>query len=281
MFRFGSRFAFQVLTAALVCFAAAAAQGQTHDAELIARVGDYVERYYARAQTIVATETVVVQPVSRSLKDEGPPRRVVNEVRIEWDAQGAQPRAVRELIGAGGSRFGPRDQDACLDPRSFTLEPLAVLLASNRDKVRFSVGRVETIAAGRAQRIDYEPKTAESPRVRWDGKCGWVDTFGRTRGRIWVNPVTGAVLRFEERLGGRVNLPGPDGDANAPEFVAERADTTVDYKLFAFVDPDELLLLPARVESVTFIRNSAVPRVRVTRTFTEYRRFLTAGRVRP
>ena len=47
------------------------------------------------------------------------------------------------------------------------------------------------------------------------------------------------------------------------------------------MDPDELLLLPARVESVTFIRNSAVPRVRVTRTFTDYRRFLTGGRVLP
>ncbi len=270
-----------VLTAGFVCVAAAA-DAQTNDAELIARVADYVERFYARAQTIIATETVTVQPVSRSLEEEGPPRRIVNDVRIEWDAHGAQPRAVRELINAGGPRLGPRDQPACLDPRSFTLEPLAFLLPSNRDKVRLSVGRLETIAAGvRAQRIDYEPRAADPPRVRWEGRCGWVDTFGRTRGRIWVNPVTGAVLRFEERLGGRVNLPGPEGDANAPEFVAERADTTIDYKLFAFVDPEELLLLPARVDSVTFIRNSGVPRVRVTRTFTDYRRFLTAGRVLP
>jgi hypothetical protein len=51
--------------------------------------------------------------------------------------------------------------------------------------------------------------------------------------------------------------------------------------MVAFTDPDELLLLPSRVESVTFIRNSALPRMRVTRTFTGYRRFLTAGRVVP
>ena len=271
-----------LLSACLVCFAVVTDAAQTRDADLVARVGGYVEKYYARAQTIIARETVTVQPVSRSLEEEGPPRQIVNDVRIEWDAQGAQPRAVRELIRSGGPRLGPRDQPACLDPRSFTLEPLAFLLPANREQVRFSVGRLETIAAGvRAQRIDYEPRAAEPPRVRWDGKCGWVDTFGRTRGRVWVNPVTGAVLRFEERLGGRVNLPGPEGDSNAPEFVAERADTTIDYKLFAFVDPDELLLLPARVESVTFIRNSGVPRVRVTRTFTDYRRFLTAGRILP
>lgn len=273
---------FAAFAVGFVCFAVTASAGQTRDADLVARVGDYVERYYARAQTIIATETVTVQPVSRGLEEEGPPRRIVNDVRIEWDAQGAQPRAVRELIKSGGPRLGPRDQPSCLDPRSFTVEPLAFLLSANRAKVRLSVGRVDTLAGGvRAQRIDYEPRAADPPRVRWDGRCGWVDTFGRMRGRIWVNPVTGAVLRFEERLDGRVNLPGPEGDPNAPEFVAERADTTIDYKLFAFVDPEELLLLPARVESVTFIRNSGVPRVRVTRTFTDYRRFLTAGRVLP
>jgi len=47
------------------------------------------------------------------------------------------------------------------------------------------------------------------------------------------------------------------------------------------VDPDETILLPSRVESVTFIRNSAVPRVRMIRTYTDYRRFLTGGRILP
>jgi hypothetical protein len=278
-FSFGSRFL--VVPASMFVAVALDAAVQTSDADLLARVGDYVERYYARAQTIVATETVTVQPVSRSLEAEGPPRRLINDVRIEWAAQGAQPRAVRELISADGPRLGPRGQPDCLDPRSFTLEPLAFLLPSNRETVRLSIGRIDTIGGSRAQRIDYQPRAVESPRVRWDGKCGWIDTFGRTRGSVWVNPVTGAVLRFEERLRGRVNLPGPEGDANAPEFVAERADTTIDYEIVAFSDPDELLLLPSRVESVTFIRNSGVPRVRVTRTFTDYRRFLTAGRVLP
>lgn len=265
----------------LACVAVTTTGAQTREADVIARVGDYIERYFARAQTIIATETVIVQPVTRDLEAFGPPRRVVNEVRIEWEAQGTAPRSVRELIRADGAMFGPRGQPDCLDQRSFTFEPLVFLLPSHREKVRFSIGRTDTVGGVRARRIDYEPRTTEPPRVRWDGKCGWIDSFGRTRGRVWVNPVSGAVLRLEERLGGRVNLPGPEGDRNAPRFVAERADTTIDYKTFAFSEPDELLLLPARVESVTFIRNSAVPNMRVTRTFTEYRRFLTAGRVRP
>ena len=254
---------------------------QAVDATLIVRVGEYVERYYTRAQTLVATETVIVQPVSRRLDPEGPPRQVVNEMRIEWDALvGSPPRAVRELVRARGRGFGPSGQPDCLDDRSFTLEPLAFILPSNRDKFRLSVGPLETIGDVRARRIDYVPRTPEPPRVRWNGKCGWVDDFGRTRGSIWVDPATGEVRRFAERLSGNVDLPGP-GNPDAPRFIAERADTTIEYKKFAFVEPDETLLLPSRVESVTFIRNSAVPRVRLTRTFTDYRRFLTGGRILP
>src|SRR4029434_11149165 len=101
VFRFGS--GFFVL---FVCFVVPIASAdQAAQAELLARVGTYVERFYSRAQTIVATETVTVEPVSRSLKPEGPPRKVVNEMRIEWDTQiGSEPRAVRELVSATGPR---------------------------------------------------------------------------------------------------------------------------------------------------------------------------------
>jgi hypothetical protein len=272
-----------VLCSGFVAFVVSTADAdQATDADLLARLGAYVERYYARAQTIVATETVTVEPVSRRLKPEGPARTVVNEMRIEWDAQiGSEPRAVRELLSAKGPRRGPPGQPDCLDPRSFTLEPLGFLLPANRDRFRFSTGRLETVSGVRARRIDYVPRSPDPPQTRWDGQCGWVDTFGRTRGSVWVDPATGEVLRFAERLSGNVDLPGPEGDPNAPRFVAERADTTIEYKRVAFVEPDETLLLPSRVESVTFIRNSGVPRARVTRTFTDYRRFLTNGRILP
>ena len=249
---------------AIFAFFAVSLVAQAPNEDLLARVGAYVERYYSRAQTIVATETVTVEPVSRRLKPEGAPRKVVNEMRIEWDAQvGSEPRAVRELVSATGPRRGPTGQPDCLDPRSFTLEPLGFLLPANRDRFRFSIERLETIAGVRARRIDYVPRSFDPPRTRWDGRCGWVDTFGRTRGSVWVDPATGDVLRFAERLAGNVDLPGPAGDPNAPRFVAERADTSIEYKRVTFVDPEETLLLPSRVESITFIRNSGVPRARV------------------
>ena len=248
----------------------------------MARVRAYVEQYYARAQTLVVTETIDVEPVTRFLNASGPARRIVNEMRIEWDGQtGSEPREVRQLMSASGRRFGPSGQPDCTDRRSVTFAPLAFLLPANSDRFRFSVGRAGTIDGVRTRRIDYEIRRPEPPRVRWNGKCGWVDSYGRPRGSVWVDPASGAVLRFEERLDGRVKLPGPPGDTAAPEFVADRADTTIEYRTFAFVDPDETLLLPSRVEEVTFIRNSAAPRVRVTRTFTGYRRFLTAARILP
>ncbi len=281
VFRFRSRL-FVLVLGSVFASVVVPVTAQTNEDALIARVGEYVERYYTRAQTLVVTETVIVEPITRRLKTDGPSRRVVNEMRIEWDGQvGSQPREVRELSTADGGGFGPSGQPACLDQRSVTFGPLALLLPANRDRFRFSVGRLETINGVRMRRIDYETRRPEPPRVRWNGKCGFVDSFGRTRGSVWVDPASGDVLRFDERLSGHVELPGPAGDAYAPRFVAERADTTIEYRKFAFVDPGETLLLPSRVESVTFIENSGAPRMRVVRTFTDYRRFLTAGRVLP
>ena len=273
---------FVLFVAFVVSGTVCASANQNGDAQLLARVGEYVERYYTRAQTLVVTETVRVEPVTRSLDSIGPPRHVVNEMRIEWDGQiGSQPREVRELSRANGSQFGPSGRPDCLDPRSVTFGPLVFLLPANRDRYRFSVGPLGWLDGVRTRRIDYEMRRPEPPRVRWDGKCGWIDSLGRMRGSVWVDPVSGEVLRFVERLDGRVRLTGPAGDDNAPRFVAERADTTIDYRKFAFEGPDETLLLPSRVESVTFIEGSSVPRVRVIRTFSDYRRFLTTGRILP
>jgi hypothetical protein len=42
-----------------------------------------------------------------------------------------------------------------------------------------------------------------------------------------------------------------------------------------FEDPDETLMLPARIESMTVVRHSGVPRLRTTQTYENYRRFVT------
>ena len=48
-----------------------------------------------------------------------------------------------------------------------------------------------------------------------------------------------------------------------------------------FTEPDETLLLPTRMDSVSVIRSSGIQRLRVTQTYRNYRRFLTESRVIP
>jgi hypothetical protein len=46
-----------------------------------------------------------------------------------------------------------------------------------------------------------------------------------------------------------------------------------------FADPDETLTLPISVDSLTVVRNAGTPRVRKTQRFSNYRRFITGGRI--
>jgi hypothetical protein len=95
--------------------------------------------------------------------------------------------------------------------------------------------------------------------------------------------VTFEVLRFDEGLVGEVELPPhPKRRPGSPlSFVLERADSTTTYEPVSFHDPEETLLMPVRLESVTVIRNSGVPRLRVTHRLTNYRRFVTSSRIVP
>jgi hypothetical protein len=251
----------------------------------VARIGNYVERYYARAQSIVAEESVVVQPLTRGLDFDGFARHLLYEVRLEWnpdaDREEDAVTVVRRLLSAKGRRLGPPEQPDCLDPRAITPEPLAFLLPAQRHRYRFTMAGTGRVDGTPAVRVDYRPRVPEPPRVDWDGECGKIDLPGRIRGRVWADPVTSEILRFDESLVGQVELPpSPKRRPGAPlSFTLERADTTTIYKRVVFADPDETLLLPARVDSVTVIRNSGVPQLRVTQRFANYRRFVTGSRI--
>ena len=55
-------------------------------ADILARVGASVERYYARAQSVMCTETVSLQTLGYDLTaDMSMQRRLVYELRVAWD----------------------------------------------------------------------------------------------------------------------------------------------------------------------------------------------------
>ena len=58
----------------------------------------------------------------------------------------------------------------------------------------------------------------------------------------------------------------------------DRDDLTMRYKRVVFSDPEEVMLLPESIESTTVVR-SHLQSARRSEKFSEYRRFLTAGRV--
>ena len=99
--------------------------------DAVSRVGAYVERYYARAQSIVAQETVILQPLRSDLGADGFARRLVYELRVEWNPDAPPDQratVVRELVTARGPVLGSPKQPDCLDPKPISPEPLAILL---------------------------------------------------------------------------------------------------------------------------------------------------------
>ena len=59
----------------------------------------------------------------------------------------------------------------------------------------------------------------------------------------------------------------------------DRFETSITYKPVKFRDPDETLMLPQSVRTLSVIYNGGVPRLLTVHSFDEYRRFITAGRV--
>jgi hypothetical protein len=77
-----------------------------------------------------------------------------------------------------------------------------------------------------------------------------------------------------------VPLPRKQQRMDLPIYwTIERADSSMMYRRVAFHDPEETIVLPSRVETVTVISGGGVQRMRITQTFSNYRRFITGTRV--
>src|SRR5262245_31538251 len=66
-------------------------------AALLAQVGAAVERYYARAQSIICIETVRMQSLGTDMvADHSPMRQLTYELRVAWEdaADGQTPEAI-------------------------------------------------------------------------------------------------------------------------------------------------------------------------------------------
>jgi hypothetical protein len=285
---------------ALAAASAPAAQTLPDIETVLTRVGERIADYYKRAQNVVCTEKQTVQPVGHDFSPAGFARVTEYELRIETDSDGdgdgdgtSAPAAtvVRKLLKINGRP--PRERDkkdraGCSDANPLSPEPLEFLLPAHRSEYKF-------VLAGPGQGKDRNtwiiefsspkpPKEkgeiAEDPRGIPD--CfSWNLPIGM-KGRVWIDPESYNVLRVEQRIVGLGDISVPYKLALKHNLqdrvIVERHDKTIRYHVVPFHDPEDSMLLPASIESLTMVRGG-FESTRSQQTFTDYRRFVTGARV--
>jgi hypothetical protein len=257
---------------------------------LLERVGLAVERYYARAQSIICVETVRIQSLGFDLiPDASGARQLTYELHVAWaDAENGQtPDAVvqRDLLKINNRAPRPKDKPECLDPSEVSPDTLEMLLPAKQAEYQFTSAGTTRFKNRDALLVDYKarvngPVSATAHEDRED--CWKIDMPGHTKGRIWIDAQSDEVLRLDEHLVGFVDvtLPADRKRGRGPQpVVFERLDSSIVFGPVTFSDPDETLTLPISVDSLTVARNAGTPRVRKTQRFTNYRRFITGGRI--
>lgn len=264
---------------------------------LIAQVGERVAAYYQRAQRLVCLERSTVVPIDANWSTQGFARIVESELRVEIDAANGfslpEARVSRKIRRVNGRE--PRDRDrtdrsGCTDPTPLSPEPLAFLLPGRRDEYRFTAVRSGRERDRAALVIDFATSSsghrASRPELVED-EHGHDDCFDwkgpvANTGRLWVDAETHDVLRLERHIAGPtdVRVPVPlERKYHFPSWLTiDRDDLTMRYKEVVFTDPDEVMLLPESIESVTLLR-TGLQSIRRTQVFSDYRRFLTASRI--
>jgi hypothetical protein len=256
--------------------------------EVLSHVSEHVQDYYGRAQSIVCTERVTVQPINADISSEGFARVLEYELRVDWQpAEGggaAQATIVRDLKKVNGRAARPGDQPKCMDPRATSPEPLAFLLPIHRDEYVFSLRGAGRDGKRPALMLDYQTRVDKPGRseVTVKDDCTTFSVPEGLRGRIWLDPATHDIMRFEQGLKRRfdVRVPYDRARPDAPDsFAVERLDSSIRYRPVVFHDPDETVLLPESIEALTVIRGGGHVGNRTTQRFSDYRRFLTDARI--
>jgi hypothetical protein len=290
---FRRAFTFTLLACACVLAGGLSAGGADRPSipvdQVLARVAEAVERYYARAQSVICRESVRLQSLGADLlSDSSPSRQLDYDLRIEWDPaiDGDTPEAnvLRQLVKVNGRAPRPKDEPGCMDPRAVSPEPLSMFLPKGQQDYVFTVAGSATVDKRAAWMLDYRGREPGPVSVTWKKDCFSIEMPGRSRGRAWIDAETGQVLRLDEHLTGMVDvtLPKEHRLAGGANFVVvERLDSSVRYRPVTFEDPAEVLMLPASITTVTVVRNAGVPRLRTEQVFSRYQRFLTGGRVVP
>jgi hypothetical protein len=280
------------LALALASMTAAGAQAQPNVEELLVRVGERVAEFYERVKNVICVETSTVQRVDFNNSPEGFVRTVESELHVEADngqapGEAAIVRRVRKVNGRVPPEKDKKDRAGCTDPNPLSSDPLAFLLPAHRSEYQFRTAGIAKDRNRTALLIDFASMDRRSNPELIEDPSGHDDCFDwsghiASRGRIWVDARNYDVLRVERGLRGPVDVKVPALIQRrhylASWIVIVRDDVTIRYKTVAFDDPDEVLLLPESIDSFTVVRGG-LESTRRNQTFSDYKRFVTGGRV--
>jgi hypothetical protein len=275
---------------ALAVAAAAGAQDQPDVDELLMRVGERVAEFYNRAKNVVCIEKSTVQAVDLNNSTVGFPRTVESELHVDagqTPGEAVFVRNVRKVNGRVPRERESKDRAGCTDPNPLTSTPLAFLLPSHRSEYQFTAAGIGKDRNRPALLIDFASVDRRSIPVLIEDPNGRDDCFDwsghiASKGRVWVDADTDDVLRVDRWLPGPVDVKVPvllERRYHFDHWIAlVRDDLTIRYQAVAFTDPDEVLLLPESISSFTVIRGG-LQSTRRSQTFTDYKRFVTNGKV--
>jgi hypothetical protein len=261
---------------------------------LVAQVGERVTAYYLRAQQLICVERSTVVAIASDWTMQGFARTVESELRVELDGTEGDSlpgvhvtRDIRRINGRKPQERDRKSREGCTDPNSISPEPLAFLLPGHREEYRFTALRDGTERHRAALVIDFVSAQRKSRPELIEDDRGHEDCFDwkgplEITGRVWVDTTTYDVLRLDRHVAGPTNVRVPVPLQRKYHFdtwlTLERDDLTLRYKTVAFNDPDEVVLLPDSIESMTVFRGG-LQSIRTTQAFSEYRRFLTDSRI--
>jgi len=280
------------LALALAATMAAGAQAPLNVEELLVRVGGRVTEFYNRAKNVICIETSTVQAVDLNNSAVGFARTVESELRIEAESgeipgEATVMRTIRRVNGRVPRERDKKDRAGCTDPSPVASEPLAFLLPAHRSEYQFRMVGVTKERNRPALLIDFVSVNRRSKPELIAAPSGHDDCFDWTghialRGRIWVDAGNYDVLRMERGVGGPVDVRVPVLIQRRHRLdnwvLIVRDDLTIRYKTVVFKDPEDVLLLPESINSFTVVRGG-LQSTRRSQTFSDYKRFVTAGKV--
>lgn len=266
---------------------ASAGRAQVPDAAvpaLTAVLRDLAERtqqYYNRFTSIICTETVRQQNLRFNLEPVGKPRVTIFELSVSRDVNskdGSDFRVERTLLSMNGKPARKHQQPGCTDPKTGTPEPLGFLLEKNQPRFRFALSEQVIGGPAGARALSFIQSPPERVSVKWTDNCFDAEGGGQ-EGRVWFDPITFDVLQVDARLSNPFLVPVPQISFGIQQAIrVERSESTVRFARITFERPDEIVLLPESVETLTVFRG--VPSLRTEQKLTDFRRFLAESTIR-